>query len=422
MVSHQPSALTAAPTDQTGAGITLGTVSYMSPEQVTGDPLDGRSDIFSFGVVLYECVTGHQPFKGKTSGLILSEILNRTPPPPLQFNPDLPLRLQEIITNCLEKDRELRYHDAAALRTDLRRLKRDLESGPRVASRIDIPIETASSVTQKIAVTMPSTPSQRPPRKAKLLAAAIAAVVVVSTAAGVAVFRSSSAHSVDATPASPTAPPTAKTEEEAARPPAARAEAPAGERAQVPPRPSSPIAAGRQTAAPTRTAVEATTPPAQAATQTAAVPTPPLSPIGVPVAPAPPDLPKPVPAPAPAVSAAASTPVPSAPAEDDDASIRRVVGAYARAIEAKDLDAFRSVKPNLSAAEQRRLEESFRSVASQKVDISVLSIERHGSSAAVKVRRRDTLTAGGRSQTSESQQTMTLIRSGAGWVIREIGR
>jgi serine/threonine protein kinase len=122
VVAHQPSALTAAPTGLTTAGMTLGTVSYMSPEQVTGDPIDGRSDLFSFGVVLYECVTGHQPFKGKTSGVILTEILTRAPASPLVLNPDLPLRLQEIVTNCLEKDRELRYQDAAALRTDLKRL------------------------------------------------------------------------------------------------------------------------------------------------------------------------------------------------------------------------------------------------------------------------------------------------------------
>jgi len=190
-VSHQPSALTAAPTDLTAAGMTLGTVSYMSPEQVTGDPLDGRSDLFSFGVVLYECVTGHQPFKGKTSGVILSEILNRTPLAPLQLNPDLPVRLQEIITNCLEKDRELRYQDSGALRTDLKRLKRDLESGPRTASRISIPIETHSSVTQTIGVTTPS--PAPPPRRTRGLSAAIAAVVVVSTAAAFFIFRGSTA-------------------------------------------------------------------------------------------------------------------------------------------------------------------------------------------------------------------------------------
>jgi hypothetical protein len=198
VVSHQPSALTAAPTDLTGAGMTLGTVSYMSPEQVTADPLDGRSDIFSFGVVLYECATGHQPFKGKTSGLILSEILNRTPPPPLQFNPDLPLRLQEIITNCLEKDRELRYQDAGALRTDLKRLKRDLESGPRAASRLSIPIEGASSVAQPITVTLPSAAVPPSRRSRGLLAAAIAAVVVASTAAAFFAFRASTAQPKEA--------------------------------------------------------------------------------------------------------------------------------------------------------------------------------------------------------------------------------
>src|SRR5215467_2467235 len=148
VVAQQPSALTAAPTGLTTKGMTLGTVSYMSPEQVTGDPLDGRSDLFSFGVVLYECVTGHQPFKGKTSGVILSEILNRVPAAPLVLNPELPVRLQEIITNCLEKDRELRYPDAAALRTDLKRLKRDLESGPRSTTQTAIPIETPLPATR----------------------------------------------------------------------------------------------------------------------------------------------------------------------------------------------------------------------------------------------------------------------------------
>src|SRR4029453_8090487 len=116
-------------TDMTAAGMTLGTVAYMSPEQVTGERLDGRSDLFSFGVLPYECVTGRQPFIGKPSAVIFSEILNRKPAAPVVFNPELPSRFQEIITTCLEKDRELRYQDAAGLRADLRRLKRDIESG-----------------------------------------------------------------------------------------------------------------------------------------------------------------------------------------------------------------------------------------------------------------------------------------------------
>src|SRR5215472_13764639 len=175
VVAQQPSALTAAPTGLTTAGMTLGTVSYMSPEQVTGDPLDGRSDLFSFGVVLYECVTGHQPFKGKTSGVILSEILNRVPPAPLVLNPELPLRLQEIITNCLEKDRELRYPDAAALRTDLKRLKRDLESGPRSVSQTAIPIETPLRTAE--------------PKARKKYASLVAPIAIVSTFAALYLFR-----------------------------------------------------------------------------------------------------------------------------------------------------------------------------------------------------------------------------------------
>jgi serine/threonine protein kinase len=84
---------------------------------------------YIYGVVLYECATGRHPFPGKTSALILSSILNRTPIAPVTINPDLPLRLQEVINNCLEKDRELRYQSAADLRADLKRLRRDLESG-----------------------------------------------------------------------------------------------------------------------------------------------------------------------------------------------------------------------------------------------------------------------------------------------------
>jgi len=96
--------------------------------------------------------------------------------------------------------------------------------------------------------------------------------------------------------------------------------------------------------------------------------------------------------------------------------------SYGRAIESKDIALFRRVKPNLSADEQRRIEDSFRSVASQQVAITILSIELHGDDASVRLRRRDTIQAGGRQQTTETQQTMTLTRSASGWVIRDIGR
>ncbi len=583
LVRHATGSTTTGSTrDHTAEGVTLGTVSYMSPEQVTGEPLDGRTDLFSLGVVLYECVTGHQPFTGKTSAVIFSAILTRAPVAPVVFNPELPLRLQEVINNCLEKDRELRYQDAAGLRADLKRVKRDLESGHSGVFRIGAaPTGVATTAYGSGQQTAIDTASRPPLEHSGATRRPIVTITVslllgaVLAAAGAFVFWQRARSTATAPAPGPAtgsqesyvrsriglattsldakdyhgalgyaddvlrvAPNDAEATRirDAARTMIRRfdqAVARARERLSASDtegaqsainearaiEPGSPALAELQSAlvaqlraqaeaarreAQRRPAPPPVQPPSrQAPADTAhnepphresgsrgATPAPPPSrtessstgtmnpvpPPPAPVQPPPPQqqatppqtAPQQQPAPQPTPPASSGTPTSQAPAqsapssppaaqptrppetapepqpseppaprreptpaargntpaqtESDEAAIRRVVQSYGRAIESKDIGLFRRVKPNMTPEEQRRVEEGFRAVTSQQVNITILSVEQHGQEASVRLRRRDTIQAGGRQQTIESFQTLTLTKSGSGWVIREIGQ
>jgi serine/threonine protein kinase len=520
----------------TSAGVALGTASYMSPEQTAGDPLDARSDLFSLGVVLYECATGgHRPFQGNSAREVLAAILHKAPVSPGAFNPDLPPRLQQVISDCLEKDPDLRYQNAASLRADLRRVKRDLESGRSASMMVGDPSGTPvsgerppsdrtlapSRTPQPLSAQAPPTPtpSTTAGRYApRILAAVIAIGLIMAAALGYGRWSATRTTPPDATAADvsasafvqsrvelaeqslqarqyrdarryaddvltaapghgraqairdqaaaalqqaettiararelmqagdvrgsvraldeartidPTAPGVAevsrllaerfKTQAEAAEQELQRSRAAAPAPAQ---RPAPPAA--KPAPPPPLTAT-----PSEAAPQPVPAPPAPIMPPAAPVTIPEPQVPRITPpetaavkpAPSPINPPAERKPAAESPRQiDDDAAIRNVVSAYERAIETKDLALFRSIKPNLGADEERRIQQGFRAVTSQQVNITILSIDRRGDNATLQLRRQDIIEAGGRQQSSESRQTMALTKSNGTWIIVEIGR
>ena len=439
--------------DLTMPGSALGTVSYMSPEQARGEDVDTRTDLFSLGVVFYEMATGIQAFGGSTQAIVFDAILNRTPHPITHINPLIPPRLESLIVTALEKDRELRHQHASDLEAELKRIRRDLESGSLAAA-------TRTQVTpaaEQRSTTTPATGSASAQTRSWIWAGVGAVVVIALAIAGFNLWSDTASRVASApvpaeTPIAPTVPspslpaPTATppdlgppliapkpqestTSTRPSQPQPARPTEPRPQTSQpgVTPTPQRPLPSpGPVTVTTPPPSPSPTLPPPPQTTEAPAPATPAQTPAPAAAQPQPTPATEPPATQLPPRNAAAPPPpLPStvprtSPVESDDALVRGVLRTYERSIETKNVDLFRSVRPGLSAAEENRLRTSFSQIDSQQVDIVVEELRIEGRSATVRISRRDTIMSGGRRQTNSSRQTLRMEKAAGGWIITDI--
>jgi len=439
----------------TQPGTALGTVSYMSPEQARGEQIDSRTDLFSLGAVLYEMVTGSQAFGGSTTAVVYDAILNRTPRPIAHLNPLVPARLETVIATALEKDRELRHQHASDLEADLRRIRRDLDSGSLAGSQVTPPSHESMRSASATAAP-PSQAAAHWPGRTSLAVALVALLVVAAlfwraqdtpdepvqapavsapaepasqspapVAPGPPPLAANSAPAPESQPVSEPAPPQVPQPRPRPAPPVASPPVSRGPLPLPPPpaEPANPVDAGtaRATPPPSQQPAPPVTPPA--APSVAAPPaveeakTQPAAPVPEPAPPPPAPVQAPTPAPR-AASTEPSQPPPPA-AESDDAAIRRVIRTYEQAIETKDIALFRSIRPNLTRAAETTLMNSFRQIDSQEIDIRIESLRIDGRTATARLARRDTLITAGRRQVQNITQTLRFEKTESGWIMSE---
>jgi serine/threonine protein kinase len=454
----------------TQPGTALGTVSYMSPEQARGEVIDSRTDLFSLGAVMYEMVTGSQAFGGTTTAVAFDAILNRSPRPITHLNPLVPPRLEALIATALEKDRDLRYQHASDIQAELRRMRRDLESGSLAGSQSMVAPSRDSNPSHSLPASIPPPTPKAWLEQLPVVVGCLAIVIAVGL-----LWRTQNATQED-----PVAT-TATVEEPAPTPPPVTTPPPAAPRVLDPPpvvaprtqsqpapqvrpqqgqrsnqalpsQPNGRSAPGPAGATSTPAPVNPTQPNGGGRTST---PQPPVDPLPNPSATPPPGAeepkpqplptappaaatvappPAPVPAPAPAVpptSAPATAPAPRATApetarapavaavETDDAAIRRIIRTFEQAIETEDIALYRSVRPGLTSAAEAVVRNSFKQVDSQEIDIRIESIRIDGRNATARLARRDTLVTAGRRQVQNSIQTMRFQKTDGGWIIAE---